>query len=544
MNLLDWGIVVLYISGLVTMSYFLGRKYTSQKDYYLGSSKVHWFPVGISTMATQLSTNSMLGAPAFVAFSIGGGLVWLQYELAVPIAMIVIMVFFIPFYRRAKVISIYEYLEIRLGAKTRTALSLVFQFFVAFGTGVTIYGISLVLQSVLDISFTFAVILLGVVTVIYDTLGGMKSVILSDVFQMAILIFGIGVASYYAVELTGGVSEVFRNFDSQRLKALDFSGTGLGDYKTFSFLPMLIGGLFLYVSYYGCNQTQAQRQLSTKNLDDSYMSLFLNGMLRFPIVAGYTFLGVAIGAFATVHSGFISSLPTRETIIDGVIQQVPNFNTAVPVFVLNYLPHGIIGLIIVALFAAAMSSLDSTLNSLSATSVRDILERFVKKYKEKDDSGQLRLSKYVTVFWGVVCISFSFIVGNISDSIIVSINMIGSLANGPTLAAFLLAILTKRANDNGVFIGIVAGFLINISVWLFLPGVSWLWWNFIGAVATFSFGYVASLFFPAPVFDSIKLFVWDRKSTLIREETSRNWNVYYIILAMMFLFMILILSLI
>ena len=130
MNLLDWGIVVLYISGLVTMSYFLGRKYTSQKDYYLGSSKVHWFPVGISTMATQLSTNSMLGAPAFVAFSIGGGLVWLQYELAVPIAMIVIMVFFIPFYRRAKVISIYEYLEIRLGAKTRTALSLVFQFFV------------------------------------------------------------------------------------------------------------------------------------------------------------------------------------------------------------------------------------------------------------------------------------------------------------------------------------------------------------------------------------------------------------------------------
>ncbi|MCD4692697.1 MAG: hypothetical protein K8R79_07280, partial [Calditrichales bacterium] len=375
MNIVDWGIVAVYILLLISVSYRVGKEFKNDRDYYLGGKKVHWFPVGISTMATQLSTNSMLGAPPFVAFSVGGGLVWLQYELSVPLAMIVVMVFLIPFFRKAKVISIYEYLELRLGPKTRTSLSIIFQFFVAFGTGVTIYGISLVLQTVLDIPFAAAVLLLGVVTVIYDTLGGMKSVILSDVMQMTILVLGIIFISYYAVSLTGGLDAVFKNFDPQRLRAIDFSGNGLGDNATFSFLPMLFGGLFLYVSYYGCNQTQAQRQLSTKNLDDTYMSLFLNGVLRFPIVLGYTFLGVAIGAFAVVNEKFISMLPTHESFVNGVIQQAPNYNTAVPVFVLNYLPHGIIGLIIVALFAAAMSSLDSTLNSLSATTVHDVLGR-------------------------------------------------------------------------------------------------------------------------------------------------------------------------
>jgi len=544
MNNLDWGIVVVYILLLIGVSYRVGKKFVSKRDYYLGGSNVHWLPTGISTMATQLSTNSMLGAPAFVAFSIGGGLLWLQYELAVPFAMIVVMVFLVPFFRRAKVISIYEYLEVRLGSKSRTSLSIIFQFFTAFGTGVTIYGISLVLQTVLDIPFAAAVVLLGVVTVIYDTLGGMKSVIFSDVLQMTILVFGIIFVSYYAVNLSGGLDAVFTNFDSSRLNAIDFSGTGLGDNATFAFLPMLFGGLFLYVAYYGCNQTQAQRQLSTKNLDDSYMSLFLNGLLRFPVVGGYVFLGVAIGAYAAVNTGFIDMLPTRETVVDGLVQTVPNFNTAVPVFVLNYLPHGIIGLIIVALFAAAMSSLDSTLNSLSAVSIRDLFEKYSEKFRSKKEKDQLFISKIMTLFWGIVCISFSFVAGNISDSIIVSINKIASMVNGPTLAAFLLAIFTKRANDNGAVIGIIGGFSVNTYLWIFMPDVSWLWWNVIGAIATFGIGYVASLFFKAPEFEKIKHFVWNRKYSAIAEESSRNWNKYYLVLILWFIIMVIILSLI
>jgi SSS family transporter len=546
MNSLDWTIVVVYLILLIWMSYGLGKNYRNREDYYLGSSKMHWFPVGISTMATQLSTNSMLGAPAFVAFSAGGGLLWLQYELAVPLAMIVIMVFLVPFFRRAKVISIYEYLEIRLGPKSRTALSIIFQFFVAFGTGVTIYGISLVLQTVLDIPFAVAVIVLGVVTVIYDTLGGMKSVIFSDVLQMAILMIGIAVTGYYAVQLTGGVDAVLANFSAERMQALDFSGHGFGDNKTFTFLPMLFGGLFLYVSYYGCNQTQAQRQLTTKNTDHANLSLFLNGVLRFPIVLAYSLLGVAIGAFAVAHTGFLATLPTREVVTDGVIQHLPNFNAAVPVFVLDYLPNGIIGLIFVALFAAAMSSLDSTLNSLSATTSKDILGRYFAFYQRLDNRGHLRTSKVLTLFWGVVCISFSFMVGNISDSIIVSINKIGSLANGPTLAAFLLAITTRRANDNGVVIGIAGGLLFNLVLWLFFPGVSWLWWNATGAIVTFILGILASYAFAAPATETLKKYTWIDRSRYVQEgeKSAYNWPLLYGLLLAWFGLMVVFLALI
>jgi len=543
MNYFDWLIMLLYIGGLISLSYKIGKSQIDKKDYYVGGNKVHWLPVGISTMATQLSTNSMLGAPAFVAFSLGGGLLWLQYELAVPLAMIVIMMFIIPFFKKAGVISIYEYLELRLGPGTRTILTLLFQFFIAFGTGVTVYGISLVLQVCLNIPFWVAVLLLGVVTIVYDTLGGIRSVIASDVIQMCILVFGIIIAGGFAVSLSGGFGNVIQNFDPSRLKALDFSGHGLGDKATFSFLPMLLGGLFLYVAYYGCNQTQAQRQLSTKDIDDSYMSLFLNGMLRFPIVIGYCFLGVAIGAYAKIHTGFLSSLPTREIIENGFIQQVPNYNTAVPIFVLNNLPHGFIGLIVIALFAAAMSSLDSTLNSLSATSVRDIIDRYFKRQKERTAKQELFISKGTTVFWGAMCITFSFFVGNISDSIIVSVNKIGSLVNGPTLATFLLAILTKRANDKGAIIGILTGFISNLYLWIYVPGVSWLWWNATGCVVTFITGYLASFAFEEVSYEKITNLVWRKNIGKDYFNTKRNWNIYYGILVIWCLIMVGILSL-
>ncbi|WP_457654616.1 sodium:solute symporter family transporter [Rhodocaloribacter sp.] len=544
MNAVDWSIMLIYMVGLIWMSYKLGQGQKSEKDYYLGGNRIHWFPVSISTMATQLSTNSLLGAPAFVAFSLGGGLIWLQYELAVPLAMIFIMIFLVPFFKKSGVISIYEYLEKRFGVGTRTLLSLLFQFIVAFGTGVTVYGISLVLQAVLDVPFWAAVVLLGVVTVVYDALGGIKSVIASDVIQMLILVFGVIITAYYATDLVGGVGAVLDHFDADRMRALDFSGNGLGDGAVFSFLPMLVGGFFLYVAYYGCNQTQVQRQLATESIDDTNMALFLNGLLRFPIVVGYCFMGVAVGAFATLHSGFVDRLPTREVVENGIVSHLPNFNMAVPAFVLENLPHGVIGIIIVALFAAAMSSLDSTINSLSAATARDVFDRFVYRNRERSERHYLFLSKGLTVFWGAVCIAFSFFVGNISDSIIVTVNQIGSLANGPILATFLLAILTRRATDVGTVIGIFSGFLVNLYLWVAAPGVSWLWWNVIGCGVTFAVGYLASLAFAPVPLERLKNLVWHRNIGRDYFRYKRDWKVYYGILTLYFVVMLGLLALI
>ena len=441
MNWLDWFLMGVYVIGLIFMSYMIGRKQKSEEDYYLGGNNISFWSVGISTMATQCSTNSLLGAPAFVIAV--GGLTWLQYELAVPLAMIGIMIFLIPFFRKLKVISIYEYLEKRFGIGTRTLLSVLFQLLRAFSTGVTVYGISLVLQQILGIPFWVATIFLCGVTIVYDFFGGMKAVVYSDVIQMFILYAGVAVCLYYAIDYVGGISEMFRLFPKENLKALNFSGTGLGDYTggAFTFLPMFVGGFFLYMSYYGCDQTQVQRELSTRSIDDTNASLVLNGFLRFPLVLTYCFLGVAIGAYIVKNPEFVNSL-----ILKGTTE--PNYNVAVPTFVLHHLPHGVIGLIIIALFSAAMSSLDSTINSLSATSVRDIYERFFER-KDHPPKTKLYIGRFTTVFWGLVCTASAFYVGRLATSIIESINIISSLMNGPILATFLLAILTRRANDFG-----------------------------------------------------------------------------------------------
>ena len=540
MNGLDWGVVTLYIAGMVFMSWYLGRKQTDMQDYYLGGNNLSWWAIGISTMATQCSTNSLLGAPAFI---ITAGLLWLQYEFAVPLAMIVIMVFLLPFYRKLKLVSIYEYLELRFGVGTRTLLSLLFQVLRAFATGVTVYGIAIVLQEIVGIPFIYSVLMLGIVTIIYDMLGGMTAVVYSDVIQMGVLYLGILLCVVYSVMAVGGLGEVFALFPKvgdtlakvtgepmvfSGFAAVDFSGHGLGDGKTFAFFPMLIGGLFLYVSYYGCDQTQVQRELSSKDLDDTNLSLMLNGFSRFPLVLTYCFMGVCIGAYIVANPEFLQSLRTPSGW---------EYNLAVPKFVLANLPNGIIGLVIVALFSAAMSSLDSTINSLSATTIKDIYEQFFAEGGVIPEEKQLFLSRIMTVFWGLVCVGFSFVVGDISRSVIESVNKIGSLANGPILALFLMGILTRRVNGQGAVIGLIAGFAGNVALWIYAPKVSWLWWNVLGFGGSFMVGAVTSLAFPAPAAAKLEGLIY-HSGVAASLEYKRNWPRNYAVMAVYTLFMI------
>jgi SSS family solute:Na+ symporter len=522
LNLLDWFIIIIYLAVMVGLSFFLGRGQKTARDYYLGGNKAAPLPIALSTMATQCSTNSLLGAPAFVAFAAGGGILWLQYELAVPFAMIILMAVIFPVFRRLNLISLYAYLERRFDRKTRMAISILFQFLRAFSTGVTVYGISLVLMVCLELPFWAAVLLLGGITVLYDVLGGMRAVIWSDVIQVVVLFSAILAAVAVTIHMVGGIEEVFVRIDPRRLQAVDFGHHGLGDGKTFAFWPMLLGGLFLYLSYYGCDQTQAQRELSTRSVDDTRQALFLDGMLRFPLVVSYCFLGVCLGAYAMVHPGFVAGLPLNEN-------GSANYNLAVPIFVLKNFPHGLIGLVMVGLVAAAMSSLDSTLNALSALSMQDLVGGFVKR--EFSHRTEILLSKLLTVCWGVVCLTFSFYVGNVSQTIIESVNKIGSLINGPLLAVFLMGMLSHRVNGQGALLGLVAGFSGNLWLWRYAPNISWLWWNVIGFFLAYAVGYVMSLVFPAPAAARLSATLY-RRDELQRSAPRRNWRPHYVILAL------------
>jgi SSS family solute:Na+ symporter len=507
---------------MIGLSAALSRGQQSSRDYYLAENKTAPLPIALSTMATQCSTNSLLGAPAFVAFASGGGIIWLQYELAVPFAMIFLMAVLFPIFRRLNLVSLYSFLEIRFGPGTRLTMSILFQVLRAFSTGVTVYGISLVLQACLGLPFWAAVILLGGITVIYDTLGGMKAVIWSDVIQLAVLFGSILTAIGLAVSLVGGVEEIFNLVEPDRLRAVDFDHHGFGDGQNFAFWPMFFGGLFLYVSYYGCDQTQAQRELSTRSVADTNRALFLDGMLRFPLVVSYCFLGLCLAAYAAADSAFIGTLP-----LNGY--GATNYNYAVPFFVLQHFPHGVIGLVMVGLFAAAMSSLDSTLNALSALSMEDIVKRFA----ARDLSPRLEVlaSKLLTVWWGAVCIFFAFYVEDISQTVIESVNKIGSLINGPLLAVFIMGIFSRRIDSQGAVSGFVSGFFVNLLLWKFIPQVSWLWWNVIGFFMAYLTGYLVSKAVPASfTIDTKSIIYFENK--VARQTSPISWWPYYLVLTL------------
>ena len=471
---LDWIVIGTYLVFLIAFALWLARGQSNREDYYVAGREMGAWPIAISVMATQCSTNSILGAPAFVAFAAGGGLVWLQYELALPFAMVVLMFIFMPTFNRLQLISVYSYLERRFDSKTRRLVAGLFLFVRAFATAVTVYSIAIVTDLISGIGFFWSVVLLGVFTVIYDAIGGIKGVVYSDVLQMCILVSVLALLLFMLVEGAGGFRAMLEALEPERRRTIDFSHHGFGDGNTFAFWPMLIGGFFLYISYYGCDQSQVQRELCAKNIQETNKALFINGLLRFPLVALYCLVGVGIAVYATGSPDFISELPHT----DGS----PNYNLAVPLYILTQLPAGLIGLALVALFAAAMSSLDSVLNSLSATTMEDFVRPFAGQGWLSDH--ELATSRLITLCWGALTLGMAFFVGDIASTVLEAINKIGSLANGPILAVFTLGLLVPRSTGTSVCLGLLAGILFNAWLWLFAPQVSWLWWNVTGFVVT------------------------------------------------------------
>lgn len=301
MNLL--AVIVFYIAGLIAFSIFLSRGQQDTEDYFLGSRNLPWMAIALSTMATQLSAISFISAPAFVAVRPGGGLIWLGYEFAVPLAMIFIMIIILPFLHRKHIVSIYEYLENRFDQGTRTLISLIFQISRALATGVGVYAIAIVFSVTVGMNIWVTILIIGIVAMVYDTLGGIKAVVFTDVLQMVILLVGIVLCSGYALYHVGGWGEALAAVPIERWKSIDW-GHGFGDGADFGFWPLLLGGFFLYVSYYGCDQSQVQRELSARNEDDLKKSPFFNGVFRFPVVLSYCLMGLLIGSLLFHDSAF------------------------------------------------------------------------------------------------------------------------------------------------------------------------------------------------------------------------------------------------
>ncbi len=490
MNLLDIVIVIVYAVGLLGLGYYF-KDQKSKKDYFLGGRSLGWFELGLSVMASQLSAISFISAAAFVGMKSNGGMQWLTYEFAVPLAMIFLMVVIFPPLYKKGIVSVYEYLQERFGRGTRLLVSLVFQFSRAFATGIMIYAVAIVLSAVLDIPDWATILISGIVTLVYSYQGGMKAVVWGDAIQMIILFGGIIVCIFYGLDYLGGWDNFISEVDKERIKPIDFRSLGIEKDETFGFWPMLIGGLFLYTSYYGTDQSQAQRALSARSLSQVNKMLLFNGLGRFPVTLSYCLMGLIVGTFAFSNPEFLSKIPSDRP------------DMMMPVFIANYLPHGIIGLLITAILAAAMSSLSSAINSLSAASAQDF-------FTTEDPEKNLKYSKYLTIFWAAICITLAFFAGGIADTIIEAINKVGSLFYGPVIATFSIGILSKKIGQRAMNIGLIAGVVSNLLLWLLTSEwLFWFWWNVTGAVSTLVVALVMSFL----VKDQVNI-VGEEKSTL------------------------------
>jgi SSS family transporter len=478
MNYLDYIIIVAYILGFLMLGNLFKDSKTG-KDYFLGGKSFGWFPLSISTAATQLSAISFISAPAFVGLKANGGMAWLSYEFAVPIAMLFLMVFLIPPMFKLGIVSVYEFLEQRYSKSTRVLLSIVFQLSRGFATSVMIYTVSLILTSVMNIPMWATILIIGIVTLIYSYQGGMKAVVYGDVIQMGILFVGIIICLITGLNYLGGWDTFVQQVDPARLSVIDFDSYGFSANEEFGFWPMFIGGFFLYASYYGTDQSQVQRLFSAKDLPTVKKALLCNGLMRFPITLTYCIMGLVIGTMVVKMPAFRNLIPLEKP------------DLMIPIFIREYLPHGVIGILMVAIFSAAMSSLSSTINSLSAATVEDLFNR----KKQLSENQYLKYSKMAAIFWGVFCIVFAFFTGDIAKTVIEAINKIGSVFYGPIFATFIAAIGIRKTNFIGANIGLLGGVAVNVYLWLFCPEIFWFWWNAIGAVVTLCLSISFSLIF-------------------------------------------------
>jgi SSS family solute:Na+ symporter len=477
---IDSLIVLGYLAAVVALSAWLGRGQAGGDDYHVGSRRLPWWALGLSTMATQSSANSFIGIPAFVALVPGGGLLWLQYELALPLALLLVMVVFVPVFRGLGLVSIYEYLELRFDRATRLWLSGVFLVSRAAATAVALYAAAVVVEVCTGLPLAWSVALTGGVTVLYGMLGGMRAVVWSDVVQMAVLLVGLLACIGFALHAVGGWGAALTAVEPARLAGLG-TGHGLGDGARAPAWGFVVGGFVLYVAYYGVDQSQVQRQLSAASVADARRALMFNAVARFPLTLLYALLGLALAAVWASSPELRAAVPPKR------------LDFLVPRYIELHLPVGLRGLLVAAVLAAAMSSLDSAVNSLSAATLRDFGERWVTPARE------LLVSRLLTLAWGAVITGAALQVGGWSSTVVEGINRVGALFYGPLLAAFACGLLDRRARGPAVRAGVLAGLGANLLLWLGLgSAVFWMWWNLAGLLVAVLVTALLSRWMPGP----------------------------------------------
>jgi solute:Na+ symporter, SSS family len=523
MSTLDWIILIATLISIVLYGIYKSKTTKNLDGYFLGNRALPWYLVLLSIMGTQASAITFLTGPG-QAYS--DGMRFVQYYFGLPLAMIVISIFFVPVYSRLKVFTAYEFLEHRFDVKTRTFTSFLFLLSRGLSTGISIYAPSLVLSSLMGWNIYYTNLVMGGLLIIYTMSGGAKAVAHTQKLQMIIVLVSIFLVGYMAVKLLpDGIGMISALRKSGQLGKINIITTGFTD-KGFDWKDKyniwsgLIGGFFLALSYFGTDHSQVGRYLTAKDNTASKKGLLMNGLVKVPMQFFILFVGILIFSFyqykkAPIYfdnakvilakqTGFKEALVNIEnkydvaltkSNIDEINSLKANYKTilskALPGqdtndnnyiflrFVMDYLPTGLIGLIIAVIFLASWGSIAAALNSLAACTVIDFHKKFFSK--NKTELQDYSTSQWYTFGWGIFCIIISMFAHNIGNSLIEAVNILGSLFYGVILGIFLVAFWIKHIGSNAVFFSAI---ITQICIFIIFQQevVSFLWLNAIGAI--------------------------------------------------------------
>jgi SSS family transporter len=548
MSLLDWIILISTLLLIVLYGAWKTRKNNNLEGYLKGNNSEGWATIGLSIMATQASAITFLSTPG-QAYESGMG--FIQFYFGLPLAMIIISVFILPIYYKLKVYTAYQYLEQRFDVKVRAFTAFLFLVSRGMAAGITIYAPAIILSTLLDWNLQVTCLIVGGLVIIYTVSGGSRAVSLTQKWQMAVIMGGMFAAFYFVLQSfpsTVGFSEgVDIAGRLGKMQIIDLSVDPSNRYTLFSGLT---GGLFLFVSYFGTDQSQVQRYLGGKSLKESRLGLMFNGILKIPMQFFILLLGVMVfvsfqfnqppiifnqattaveiesqedltalsKAFYEVHEekrvainswvenrssdfGDINALQEkqnelRDSFKESILAKDANYvekdsDYIFLTFVLRFLPHGLIGLLLAVIFSAAMSSTAGELNALASTTTIDYYKKFFSP--GDNDKKDLRVSKLLTVFWGVLAIIIALTAG-MFENLIQLVNILGSLFYGTILGVFLLAFFFKGVGAKATLIaGIIAQiFVLSLHAMTVLDIIelSYLLYNIIGSLTVVLIGLI------------------------------------------------------
>jgi SSS family transporter len=521
MKAIDLVIIFGYLIGITLFGVWFSRKQETTRDYFLGDRTVPWWAIAASIVATETSTITFISVPG-IAFARNGNFQFIQLVFGYLLGRIVISLLFIPSYFRGELMTVYQLLERRFGNRIKMLAASLFVIMRNIADGIRLLLTAFVLAAVYtafqpqanaETIVIASVILLGLVMIIFTYFGGMEAVIWVEVVQLGIYLAGAAMAGLILImAIKGGWGQAISlgeqyqkfNFIDFGIRPTTYALTAPFTSHSFSFtLPIdmtktytlwagLLGGCFLTMSTHGTDQYLVQRYLCTDKPRRAALALLTSGAVVFAQFVGFLFIGVLLFAFYAPYTDpaygnlatGVATLPIGETF------QAVGGDRVFPDFITKFMPSGLSGLVVAAIFAAALSS---SLNSIAATAVNDLYRPFRPK---RDDKHYLRVSHWLTLLWGIIQIGVALIAMRQNRSALDQALSVASLINGPVLGVFLVGTFLRRVSEPPALIGMVTSMVVMLYIRFFTP-IAWTWYVLIGSLVTFLVAWIAGFAFAA-----------------------------------------------